>query len=129
MTAADSFHETLQIAQSRIDAVITSKLESFFELAEYNWMPKWPTGSVEPSTYVFEMITFLTAYVDSVLIGLGDETKTRAYENALKRINNWLMVRISEEVDSWDQGSICLCSGTSRQVLFEWSLHHVRGLG
>ena len=48
----------------------------------------------EPSTYVFEMITFLTAYVDSVLIGLNEDIKTRAYRNALARINNWLMVSI-----------------------------------
>jgi hypothetical protein len=101
LSAANSFNNTLKIAQSRIDAVITSKLESFFELAEYNWTPKWPTQSLEPSDYVFEMITFLTAYVDSVLIGLGDETKTRAYENALRRINNYLMV----------------CLGNGRQAL------------
>lgn len=49
----------------------------------------------EPSTYVFEMITFLTAYVDSVLIGLNEDIKTRAYRNALTRINNWLMVSTS----------------------------------
>lgn len=60
-------------------------------------MPKWPTQNVEPSTYVFEMITFLTANVDAVLIGLGDETKARAYAKALSRINNWLMVGLNEE--------------------------------
>lgn len=87
-----SFQGTLGLAQKRIDAVITSKLESFFELAEYNWLPvKAAAGPVEPSTYVFEMITFLTAYVDSVLIGLGDDTKTRGYQNALTRINDHLM--------------------------------------
>jgi hypothetical protein len=82
------------MAESRIDAVIASKLESFFELAEYNWLPARPQSTInEPSTYVFEMITFLTAYVDSVLIGLGEAIKTRAYRSALLRINKWLMVR------------------------------------
>lgn len=95
MASAESFSETLGIAQSRIDAVIASKLESFFELAEYNWMPRTaPPQEPEPSTYVFEMITFLTAYVDSVLIGLSDSTKARAYERALQRINQWIMVSI-----------------------------------
>lgn len=80
-------------AEGRIDSVIGSKLESFFELAEYNWMAPRPQSTVgEPSTYVFEMITFLTAYVDSVLIGLNEDIKTRAYRNALTRINTWLMV-------------------------------------
>jgi hypothetical protein len=56
-------------------------------------MPPRPQSAVgEPSTYVFEMITFLTAYVDSVLIGLNEQVKTRAYKNALARINRWLMV-------------------------------------
>jgi hypothetical protein len=56
-------------------------------------MPPRPQSVAgEPSTYVFEMITFLTAYVDSVLIGLNEEIKTRAYRNALFRINRWLMV-------------------------------------
>lgn len=59
-------------------------------------MPPRPQSAVgEPSTYVFEMITFLTAYVDSVLIGLNEQVKTRAYRNALARINRWLMVRRS----------------------------------
>ena len=47
---------------------------------------------MEPSTYVFEMITFLTAYVDSVLIGLNEDIKTRAYASALNRIRQWMMV-------------------------------------
>lgn len=56
-------------------------------------MPARPQSTAaEPSTYVFEMITFLTAYVDSVLIGLNEEIKTRAYRSALLRINRWLMV-------------------------------------
>ena len=43
---------------------------------------------------MFEMITFLTAYVDSVLIGLNEEIKTRAYASALDRIRQWMMVRL-----------------------------------
>jgi hypothetical protein len=92
-----SFAKALALAEQRIDNVIASKLESFFELAEYNWMPARPQSTAdEPSTYVFEMITFLTAYVDSVLIGLSEEIKTRAYQSALVRINRWLMVRTDD---------------------------------
>ncbi|OCF42940.1 hypothetical protein I317_03292, partial [Kwoniella heveanensis CBS 569] len=92
LSSCNSFARTLATAQSRIDGIINSKLESFFELAEYNWMPTRPQSTAaEPSTYVFEMITFLTAYVDSVLIGLNESVKTRAYQNALGRINKWLM--------------------------------------
>lgn len=88
-----SFAKALASAEARIDAIIASKLESFFELAEYEWLPSRPQSTAdEPSTYVFEMITFLTAYVDSVLIGLDEAIKTRAYRSALLRINRWLMV-------------------------------------
>lgn len=98
MTSIKSFQQTVTAAEGRIDSVIGSKLSSFFELAEYNWMAPRPQSTIgEPSTYVFEMITFLTAYVDSVLIGLNEDIKTRAYRNALVRINNWLMVSPSYE--------------------------------
>jgi hypothetical protein len=93
LSSCQAFAKALATAESRIDAVIGSKLESFFELAEYNWMPTRPQStSQDPSTYVFEMITFLTAYVDSVLIGLNEDIKTRAYKSALGKINAWLMV-------------------------------------
>ena len=94
LSSGRSFAKTLTLAEERIDNVIASKLTSFFELAEYNWLPGRPQSTAsEPSTYVFEMITFLTAYVDSVLIGLNEAIKTRAYKSALLRINKWMMVR------------------------------------
>jgi exocyst complex component 6 len=120
LQSGKSFESTLEFAQGRIDSIIASKLDDFFEMAEYDWMPK-PTpmparqgrnspalgrnspvpfapASVntvarEPSTYLFEMITFLTAYVDSVLIMLSESTKTRTYRNALEHIRAGLMVR------------------------------------
>jgi hypothetical protein len=108
LTSVQSFNQSLNAAEARIDNVIGSKLESFFELAEYNWMPPRPQSAAgEPSTYVFEMITFLTAYVDSVLIGLNEEIKTRAYRNALFRINRWLMV--SELSKCWLTCQDLLC--------------------
>ncbi|EJT53129.1 exocyst complex subunit Sec15 [Trichosporon asahii var. asahii CBS 2479] len=72
---------------------IASKLDSFFDLAEYTWLPRTPPAAQhEPSTYVFEMITFLTANVDSVLFGLNESVKTHVYGNALALINKWFMV-------------------------------------
>jgi hypothetical protein len=93
LSSLKTFRHTLQLAENRIESIICSKLESFFELAEYEWLPSRPQSTAaEPSTYVFEMITFLTAYVDSVLIGLNEEIKTRAYASALDRIRQWIMV-------------------------------------
>lgn len=114
----------LDLAQSRIDSIIASKLDDFFELAEYDWTAPIPANmrrqnivsgigrpaspaagnrmstlaaqpTREPSTYLFEMITFLTAYVDSVLILLSDKVKIQTYRMALEHINSGLMVSYS----------------------------------
>lgn len=126
-----SFQAVLEVAQNRINSVIASKLDDFFEMAEYDWTPPIPnqrrgvvsgqtpaqgaddaTGSPrlglqrqsttiqwfdnttqqEPSIYLFEMITFLTAYVDSVLIMLNEEIKVKTYRAALVHVNKGLMV-------------------------------------
>lgn len=93
LSSAHSFADTLKLAQRRIDSYIASKLDSFFDLAEYTWLPRGPPPAQhEPSTYVFEMITFLTANVDSVLFGLNESVKTHVYGNALALINKWFMV-------------------------------------
>ena len=113
LKSCDAFTKALKAAEGRIDSVIGSKLSSFFELAEYNWMPpRPPSANGEPSTYVFEMITFLTAYVDSVLLGLDESLKTRAYRNALARINVWLIVSRMAQVDhtssyKYSQNTLC----------------------
>ena len=48
----------------------------------------------EPSTYLFEMITFLTAYVDSVLIGLREGVRGRAYRGALEHVKDGLIASL-----------------------------------
>ncbi len=50
----------------------------------------------EPSTYLFEMITFLTAYVDSVLIMLSEGVKVKTYRSALEYIRSGLMVCVAQ---------------------------------
>lgn len=98
LSSAHSFADTLKLAQRRIDSYIASKLDSFFDLAEYTWLPRTPPAAQhEPSTYVFEMITFLTANVDSVLFGLNESVKTHVYGNALALINKWFMVSSTYE--------------------------------
>jgi hypothetical protein len=132
LQAPTSFQAAIEFAQNRIDAIIASKLDEFFEMAEYDWTPPLPANvrkrgvlsgatqdgarpsspavgqpgqrqsttmqwfdantTREPSTYLFEMITFLTAYVDSVLIMLNENIKTRTYKMALGHINEGLLV-------------------------------------
>lgn len=120
LQCGQAFRTALHIAQSRIDAVIASKLDDFFEIAEYDWTPPMPVRrravlsggaaggpqrqsstmawfddqeAKEPSMYLFEMITFLTAYVDSVLISLNEGIKVKTYRAALEHVNQGLLVR------------------------------------
>ncbi|KAG7562727.1 hypothetical protein FFLO_01788 [Filobasidium floriforme] len=94
-----SLQSTLEFAQSRIDKIIADKLDQFFEMGweEFDWTPKLSetyfdaNTKREPSTYLFEMITFLTAYVDSVLIGLREDVRGRAYRGALEHVRDGLL--------------------------------------
>ncbi|KAJ9112059.1 hypothetical protein QFC22_006353 [Naganishia vaughanmartiniae] len=137
LQSSQSFQAAIDFAQNRIDTIIASKLDEFFEMAEYDWTPPLPASirkrgvisgtspsnsafqnsrpgspavgtqvtqrqsttmqwfdantTQEPSTYLFEMITFLTAYVDSVLIMLNEDIKTRTYRMALEHVNKGLL--------------------------------------
>ncbi|KAJ9102018.1 hypothetical protein QFC19_004943 [Naganishia cerealis] len=138
LQSSQSFQAAIDFAQNRIDNIIASKLDEFFEMAEYDWTPPLPASirkrgvisgtsastaalmgtsrpaspavgqatqrqsttmqwfdastTQEPSTYLFEMITFLTAYVDSVLIMLNENIKTRTYRMALEHVNKGLLL-------------------------------------
>lgn len=127
LQCGQAFRTALDIAQTRIDAVIASKLDDFFEIAEYDWTPPMPvrrravvsgaqSGAAggaqrqsttmawfddqeakDPSMYLFEMITFLTAYVDSVLISLNEGIKVKTYRAALEHVNQGLLVSLERE--------------------------------
>jgi len=91
LSAASSFGSTLSRANARIAALITSKLDDFFELSEYDWTPQ--TREDAPSMYLYELINWLTTVVDSLVV--KDTYKDQAYNSAVAYIAQCLMVFIS----------------------------------
>jgi hypothetical protein len=76
---------------SRISSVITSKLDDFFELSEYEWTPV--TRESSPSMYLAELINWLTTVLDSLAV--KDAYKDEAYKAAAQYMADCLLVRKS----------------------------------
>lgn len=92
-----SFRETLETTSSRMVDLIAFKTDSFFELAEYQWTPtSMPNQQIEeqPSSYLTEMVDYLTLVMDSVLVQLPDVLKDGVYRRALQHVADVMMVRL-----------------------------------
>ncbi|KAG2013848.1 rsec15 [Coprinopsis cinerea AmutBmut pab1-1] len=87
LTASTSFQNTLSRSLGRITGLISSKLDQFFELSEYDWTPS--TRETSPSMYLYELVNWLTTVVDSLVI--KESYKDEAYKGALAYIADCLM--------------------------------------
>jgi exocyst complex component 6 len=88
LSAGASFSSTLTRALTRITGLITSKLDDFFGLSEYDWTPA--TLEDAPSMYLYELVNWLTTVVDSLAI--LESYKDEAYQGALSYISECLLV-------------------------------------
>lgn len=93
LDASSHFTATLDIAQARIDSAIGAKLLEFIELEEMDWTRASdpPSGRAQPSSYIFEMLTWLETMMESVLVLLPRETKLRAYRSAFRYVASQLL--------------------------------------
>jgi exocyst complex component 6 len=66
LKALSAFDATLTRCVARIKEVINSKLDDFFELSEYNWVPT--SREDGPNMYLYELVNWLTTVVDSQLL-------------------------------------------------------------
>ncbi|KAJ7240336.1 exocyst complex component, sec15 subunit [Mycena haematopus] len=87
LTASTSFENTLSRALARITGLITSKLDDFFGLSEYDWTPQGREDA--PSMYLYELVNWLTTVVDSLVI--KEAYKDEAYKGAVSYIAECLM--------------------------------------
>ncbi|KAJ2931593.1 hypothetical protein H1R20_g5533, partial [Candolleomyces eurysporus] len=87
LNASSSFQTTLSRSLGRIAGLISSKLDQFFELSEYDWTPK--NRETSPSMYLYELVNWLTTVVDSLVI--KESYKDEAYKGALTYIADCLM--------------------------------------
>ena len=88
LTAGAAFAETTKSATARISSVIASKLNDFFELADYDWTPKAREDG--PSMYLFELAHWLSTVVDSLVV--QDAYKDEAYRIAVRYVADCLLV-------------------------------------
>ena len=88
VNAAQSFSITLKRALQRVNASITSKLDDFLGLSEYDWTPN--TRESAPSMYLYELVNWLTTVVDTLVI--KEQYKDEAYRSAAAYLADCLMV-------------------------------------
>ncbi|KAF7301857.1 Rsec15 protein [Mycena indigotica] len=87
LTASSSFEATLSRALQRITGLISSKLDDFFGLSEYDWTPRGCEDG--PSMYLYELVNWLTTVVDALVI--KEAYKDEAYKGAVSYIADCLM--------------------------------------
>ncbi|KAI3612207.1 exocyst complex sec15 subunit [Moniliophthora roreri] len=87
LNASQSFDNTLSRALGRINSLINSKLNDFFELSEYDWTPARRENA--PSMYPYELLNWLTTVVDGLVI--KETYKDEAYKGAVSYIAECLM--------------------------------------
>lgn len=88
LSSSSSFATTITRALNRVTGLIASKLDDFFDLAEYDWTPL--SRNDTPSMYLYELINWLTTVVDSLVI--KEVYKDEAYRGAVGYIAECLMV-------------------------------------
>jgi len=87
LTAGKSFESAVSRALERISVVISKKLDIFFEVAEYEWVPS--TREDSPSMYLYELINWLTTVVDGMVV--KETYKDEAYRGAVGYVAECLM--------------------------------------
>ena len=87
--AAASFVGTRNKALMRVTEAMSSKLDDFFGLSEYDWTPK--NREDAPSMYLYELVNWLTTVVDSLTV--KETHKNDAYRGAANYIAECFMVR------------------------------------
>lgn len=80
------------MAQKRIDSAIASKLDQFFDLAEYDWTPEAVREGGQQASFLQDMLDWLTTMMESVLTLLPRETKQMAYRTAFQHMADQLWV-------------------------------------
>ncbi|KAI7820299.1 exocyst complex subunit Sec15-like-domain-containing protein [Gamsiella multidivaricata] len=88
LQATALFRETRKSAEKRISELVNSKIDDILELAEYDWHP----SSIEDlhSTYIQELVSFLSIVMSATLQNLPDTIRTFVYYDALEHLASQL---------------------------------------
>lgn len=91
------FRTASKQATIKIISVVSRQLDGFFEDAQYDWLARRPPqaskdGEEEPSSFLLDMINYLSLSMDNQLAGLAAEHRNDVYKGALGHCASSLMV-------------------------------------
>ncbi|KAF9433132.1 hypothetical protein BGZ76_009844 [Entomortierella beljakovae] len=88
LQATGLFRETRKSAEKRISELVNSKIDDILELAEYDWLP--PDVEDLHSTYIQELVSFLSVVMSATLQNLPESISTFVYYDALEHLASQL---------------------------------------
>lgn len=91
-----SFQQTLTLTQDRMVKEISQKIDNFFEEAQYPWTTAQAPPAQqaeEASSYLQDMVDYVSTVMVSVLVQLPDFAKDYVYRGALAHVAAILQVR------------------------------------
>lgn len=83
------------MALDKIIVDISSKLDSFFEEADYQWEATVASRDAEPSSYLRDLVDFIQTIMLSVLVQLPDSGKDHVFQGALAHCASLMRVCLS----------------------------------
>ncbi|KAG5438710.1 hypothetical protein PCANB_002430 [Pneumocystis canis] len=89
LRAKSEFHDAIKDAEKRIFELVNSKIDDFLEIADYDWQAA--TKQKEPSSYLLEMVSYLTTLINSTLHNLPRSIKTFVYFQTLDHFASFIM--------------------------------------
>ncbi|CAN6674121.1 exocyst complex component Sec15p [Trichomonascus vanleenenianus] len=84
LKATQELQETRKRAEARVYELVNTNVDSFLDLADYDWHTTHV--NVEPSTFLFDMVSFLKTLVTSTLGNLPSSVKSLIYFNAFDHL-------------------------------------------
>lgn len=89
LSSTSEFASAKQKAETRIFALVNSKIDDLIDTAEYDWLsPAIPSTA---SPYMQELTRYLSNIMSSVLIGLPPKIKAQIYHESLAHISAALL--------------------------------------
>ncbi|KTW27352.1 hypothetical protein T552_02332 [Pneumocystis carinii B80] len=105
LRAKSEFRNAIKDAEKRIFELVTSKIDDFLEISDYDWQST--TKQKEPSSYLLEMVSYLTTVMNSTLHNLPSSIKTFLYFGTLDHFASSMMqILLNKSSKKINQNSI-----------------------
>lgn len=92
LRAKMEFRDAIKDAEKRIFELVNSKIDDFLGISDYDWQAA--TKQDEPSSYLLEMVSYLTTVMNSTLHNLPHSIKTFVYFGTLDHFASSMMVLV-----------------------------------